>query len=721
VLRAGGPARLLVMATFRDTEVGPAHPLSAVLADLRRRSGVERISLEGLSVDELAELLGDIPRGQAARTLAAALHEGTEGNPFFVEVVLRDVAESGLAVGALRVPEGVREVIVSRVARLPAPTRELLGVASVLGRNLELAPVSGVAGLSEEGAAMAMEEALAARLVEETEVGAYRFVHALVRSALYDTLSATRRAQIHLRAAEVTEQQDPEDAARLAHHLVACAPLGEPTRTARACLAAGDRALAVLADYEAGDWYSKGLAFGEEDPTLRIDLLTGLGESQRRTGDAASRQTLLDAARSAADHGDVGRLARAVLANNRGISSMIGHVDEERLEVIDTALDLVGPAPSRDRAELLVLQAAELLFAGDHKRVLRAADEAGAIADRLDDVAVRARVGLQRLWACLIPDRITVLASEGVEVVRLADSSGDPQLRAWSRAMWGCSLLLIGDLGRARQQAMETMAVADEAGQPGLRALAHSFYATALDALGEHEEAQRLAQAVPELGQQAGWPDAMLWYVGLMLLPWVFEGQSEVAVAVASSAAAGYPRMAIGPAALALCLAFAGRGEELAGLLAGVPSVLPEVPVDLYWLGAHAAYAGAQEFGVENADAAAATYDALLPYRAFHIAAGISLYVGPIEMALAVLSRVMGDVEGALAHHEAASATIEACGAARARAMNGYGWAMTLLARDAPGNRRRAADMLEDTLAYSRTKGYTTFVDKTEELLATIT
>jgi class 3 adenylate cyclase/tetratricopeptide (TPR) repeat protein len=718
VLRAATAARLLVVGTFRDTEVGPAHPLSVVLADLRRISGVERISLGGLSVDELTELLEAVPRGQGARALAAALYEGTEGNPFFVGEVLRNVAESDLALEALPVPEGVREVIVFRASRLSAPTRELLGVASVLGRNFDLASLAAVAGVPEDGAVRGMDEALVARLVEETEVGAYRFVHALVRSALYEGLSATRRARLHLRAADVVEGGD--DPARLAHHLIASASMGDSTRTAQACLAAGDRALVVLADAEAADWYSQGLAIlpAGEDPGLRMDLLTGLGEAQRRTGDAAFRQTLLDAARLAADDRDVPRLVRAVLANNRGFASVIGDVDEERLGLIQTALDLVGPEASRDRAELLALQASELVFAGDHVRVLRAADEAGAIAARLDDL-VRVRVAVRRFQACMVPDRVTAMASECAEVARLADASGDPQPRLLSRLTWAWALLQTGDLRQGRRRAAEAMAVADEIGEPGLRSLTHLFYATALDALGQHGEAERLTQAALELGQQAGWPDAVMLYGGRMAVAWMFEGQVQTAGAVVESAIAEYPRIVAWQGGRALGLAILDREAELADFLAGLPSLLPTVPVDYLWLAAHFLFAAAQGFGVHDRDSAAATYDALLPYRALHAAYGTG-YLGPVEVALAVLARALGDHDLALAHHEAAAATIEACGAARARALNGYQWARTLLARDAPGDRQRALNTAEETLTYCRTKGYTTFVTKTEELLATM-
>jgi DNA-binding SARP family transcriptional activator len=733
LVRSPTPMRLLVLGTYRDTELRRDHPLVELLADLHRDEAGERLSLSGL--DE-TEVLAVIERAaghdldEEERALARAIHTETEGNPFFVWEVLRHLAETGAVVRQegrwvaerpeLGVPEGVRHVVGRRLSRLSETANEVLNRAAVVGADFEIGVLRAVCGLDEGELVVALDEAAGARLVEETGAGAYRFVHALVRSALHDALSATRRTRLHLRVADAYEEMGGRDAARLAHHLLASAPLAEQTRTARACLAAGDRALSVLADAEAGDWYSRGLAYvidGEEDPGLRIDLLAGLGEAQRRTGDLASRQTLLDAARLAADHGDVTRLVRSVLANSRGTFSVAGELDEERLELIATALDIVGPAPSADRADLLALQASELLFAGDHEPVLRAADEAGAIAARLDDVAVRARVGLRRQIACMVPDRVTALASESAEVVRLADATGDPQLRAMSRRP--APLLGVGALAEARLRVAEAMDIADDTGQPGLRSFAHFYCAVAVDALGDHEEAGRLSQVAFELGQAAGWPDTMLFYVGQMLERWMFEGQLETLITVAAQIAAQRPRVFLTRSASALAFALDGRNEELEGFLAGLPSVLPTLPLDIFTLANHFLCAAAMGFGVEDSEAAAALYERLLPYRSLHASFSLG-YLGPNEVALAVLARVMGDPGAALGHHEAAAVTIEACGAARARALNGYQWARTLLAQDAPGNRQRAIEMAEETLTYCRTKGYTTFVTKTEELLATI-
>jgi hypothetical protein len=317
--------------------------------------------------------------------------------------------------------------------------------------------------------------------------------------------------------------------------------------------------------------------------------------------------------------------------------------------------------------------------------------------------------------ACMVPDRVAALVTEGAQVVGFADATGDPQLRVLSRAVSMFALLLTGDLGEARRRGMEAMAIADESGEPGLRLVAHSYYAGAVDALGDHDEAERLTQAIIELGQEAGWPDAVMWYGGRMRLHWTFGGQPEVAAAMAAAAFAAFPKLVNLHAAWALELALTGRDEELADSLAGLSAVLDGVPVDLFWPITHFYFAVALGFGVEDREAAAALYDLLLPYRHLHGAYGIG-YMGPIEVALAVAARVRGDPDAALAHHEAAAAIIEACGATRARALNGYQWVVTLLARDAPGDRQQAAELRGQTLEWCRARGYLTFERKLEEL-----
>jgi hypothetical protein len=263
----------------------------------------------------------------------------------------------------------------------------------------------------------------------------------------------------------------------------------------------------------------------------------------------------------------------------------------------------------------------------------------------------------------------------------------------------------------------EALAIAEESGQPGLRSRSMFDFAGTLDALGHHDEAARLTQEAFELGQQAGWTDALQFYGGRMGVHWIFESQADTVVAMAGQAAARSPRLVAWRAATALGLALAGRHDELAAFLSDLPGLLDQIPVDHFWLPAHFLFAMALGFGPAGVAGAGELYELLLPYRDLHASYGIG-YWGPVEVALAVAARVMGDVDTALAHHERAAAAIEACGAARPVALNGCQRVATLLARDAPGDRERALELADATLAYCNTKGYTTFVARTEELIA---
>ena len=111
---------------------------------------------------------------------------------------------------------------------------------------------------------------------------------------------------------------------------------------------AGDAALGALAPADALRYYAQALDLypqaADPDPVLGLDLAIGLGTAQRQTGDPAFRETLLDAARRAADLGDTERLVAAALANDRGYYSDAGAIDADKVEVLET-----GPrsAPGR--------------------------------------------------------------------------------------------------------------------------------------------------------------------------------------------------------------------------------------------------------------------------------------------------------------------------------------------------------------------------------------
>ena len=451
VLRSAEPLRLLVVATYRDSEVGRGHPLAELLADLRRVECVERFPLTGLdraAVTAFIEAAAGHALGDDDEGLPRAVWAETEGNPFFVAEVLRHLAETGgieqrdgrwvmtAPVDQLGIPEGVRDVVGRRLSRLSETANRALWVASVVGLEFDPAIVRMAGDLSDEALFSSLEEAAGARLVSEAG-SRYRFGHALVRATLYDEMTAARRVALHRQVAEAIETMHAgaldDHLPSLAHHWArACARSAETARAVDYATRAGDRALAQLAHDEAVAYYRQALelldvAEGTAGPATRLQLLIALGEAQRRAGDAGYRETLLAAAGLAEDQGDPEALTRAALTNSRGLmQSNQTHVDRERVAALESALSAIGGADSLERARLLANLGLELTSSPERTRRLRLSDEALAMARRLGDDATIAQVLTARFFTVVSPDTLPARLTDTSELVRVSQHLEDP-------------------------------------------------------------------------------------------------------------------------------------------------------------------------------------------------------------------------------------------------------------------------------------------------------
>src|SRR5207245_10951493 len=125
------PFPILIVATYRETDLDRAHPLSAALADIRRDHPFERLHLKGLDAEEIALALergAGHPVGTRGHRLAEALERATDGNPFFILQILGHLTDTGriyeqdgvwtfdVQVEELGIPEGVKEVIGRRIS-----------------------------------------------------------------------------------------------------------------------------------------------------------------------------------------------------------------------------------------------------------------------------------------------------------------------------------------------------------------------------------------------------------------------------------------------------------------------------------------------------------------------------------------------------------------------------------------------------------------------------
>ena len=307
-----GDSPLLLVATYRDTEVGTGHPLAAALAALARLDSTTRLGLRGLAPVEVRRFVAEATGRPPTHETVAALWDRTEGNPFFLGQLVRliDSADGDAApdlVGA--VPGGVQDVIRHRLSLLPPDATRLLGMAAVIGRDFEVAALGVVSALDEELILEHVEAASHARLVEESRdvVGRYRFVHALVRETLYDELSGLRRARLHRRVGEALEELGGVAPAELAHHFWRGVPAGGADKALEYAVRAADDATARLAYEQAEDQLRRALELvarlpgGPHRSRQELDLQTRLwlllaplrGYADADAGMAADRARVL--------------------------------------------------------------------------------------------------------------------------------------------------------------------------------------------------------------------------------------------------------------------------------------------------------------------------------------------------------------------------------------------------------------------------------------------
>ncbi|MCK6564290.1 MAG: AAA family ATPase [Dehalococcoidia bacterium] len=294
-------ARLCLVGTYRTTGVDSAHPLLPILADLTRERLCEAITLAPLSPDETATLVATLTsRTSVSPQLIESVHDRTRGNPFFIEELVhhlqaegRDLDDPALASGNWGIPEGVRHVIGSRLARLSPEDRRLLQAAAVLGDDFgQMFPaIARMLDVEISTFEEAVEDAVSAGMLR-VDGEEYRFAHALIRDALLEEISLPRRQNLHLRAARAMEEvyarnPGPRLSAIAVHYRMA-GPFADGQKAIEFSLRAGEAARQAFAYEEAQAHWEAALGLMEEHdwtglgpddgPSRRAHLLERLGD-----------------------------------------------------------------------------------------------------------------------------------------------------------------------------------------------------------------------------------------------------------------------------------------------------------------------------------------------------------------------------------------------------------------------------------------------------------
>ncbi len=726
-------AAVLVIATYREVELGDGHPLSDLVAEIARRGPGECFALQPLSRDDTAELVEDVLGERPAAGIADALYAKAEGNPFFTEELVRNIREHAPAEVELparpagtTVPEGVRQVVLQRVGLLSEAANSLLVRCAVLGHELTLGRIGAVVQLEEDALLELIEQTLDARALREAGDG-LAFAHPLIRETLYQGLPGPRRRLLHGQVGDALEQlygaavelHLPE----LAHHFLEAAT--DPASAAKAldyARRAATQAMDVFAYEDAVVFYRHALdtleRLGTSDRAARCDLLLALGDAQRRAGDGAGAE---EAFRQAAAIAEVGGLADQLARSAIGyhiVRGVTGTVDEFFIHLVGEACRVLPEVDSPLRARLLAVRSSALYHVEPHEGLAALSEEALAMARRLEDPPTLVWVlGVTHSYRHPPGDVIGRLDSAS-ELLRLAELHGPREMTLLARRFKIVELLQLGEI-RALDIELEVL-------ERDANELRLPFYlwlvavCRAMRALlnGELREAERLAQHAYTIGQEVQRNSGLAYqFLAIQLFALRREqGRLNELLPVVQSFVEQYPalRWRVGVAYVYCDLGRLEEGRYEFEHLAA--DNFAELPLDFNWLISATILA---EVCAKLKDAKRATllYDLLLPYADRAAVIGDQAACnGSVSRYLGLLAATMRNWDGAEGHFVAAIEMNQRMGARSFVAHTQQEFAKVLLARSGPGDPERARSCLTDACAVATELGMSRLLEEIDEL-----
>ncbi|HEY0364860.1 MAG TPA: protein kinase, partial [Pyrinomonadaceae bacterium] len=226
--------RVLILGAYRETELDRSHPLAKSLVDWNRERLITRIMLRRFSESETGDQLDALLGEHVSGEFAVAVHRETEGNPFFVEEVLKALIERGSVrresghwrrcdMDQMLIPQSVKEAIGNRLDRVGQNTNDVLRVCAILGKVFTFEELSAAAEQNEDVLLDALDEAVGAQLIVAGPGDSFSFTHDKIREVLYEELNPIRRRRLHRHVAEGLEQHCERGQCaveKLAHHYI---------------------------------------------------------------------------------------------------------------------------------------------------------------------------------------------------------------------------------------------------------------------------------------------------------------------------------------------------------------------------------------------------------------------------------------------------------------------------------------------------------------------
>ncbi len=551
LLRALRHDRALILAAYREVELDRSHPLAAALVEWNRDRLAVRIPLGRLGREETAGLLAALfGAEQVTDEFVEVIYRETEGNPFFVEEVVKALVEQGqiyrqegrwqrLEIGELSIPQSVKEAIGRRLSRLGEDCLEVLYAAAPLGKSFSFRELAAVTGSGEDPLLDALDEALGAQILRAGGGETFAFTHDKIREVLYAELNPVRRRRTHQRIGEALERlyaaEPRAHVVDLAYHFLES---GDQARALRYLRLAGEEASRVYAHDEALEHYAQA---GE------LAQVLGLPDEELAIHQAmAGAYELRGPMEQAIAHYEQALSLTTTPEARAGLKAQIGLVytgigDERAAAYLQMALEELDPEgmPAAVAGALAGMGRLEH-YRGRHGRALEYIEQARGLAEPLGDPLIltdvygylagayqhlaryeesmgwaraNVRLGEENNLARATMIGYEFLAEDSFVLGRWQDAldyagleremgqTTGAQVRvAWAELSRANALYGLGELGQSRAAGEACLGLAEATGELRLAVLAGVALALAETDLGRDEPAAAVARLALERG-----------------------------------------------------------------------------------------------------------------------------------------------------------------------------------------------------------------------------
>jgi DNA-binding winged helix-turn-helix (wHTH) protein/tetratricopeptide (TPR) repeat protein len=730
VIRDLRNAAILIIGTYRDTELSPDSTAAHLLSTLIREPRARVLALVGLSVQDVARYLSEsnlaASNGAPAALshLSESLHDLSAGNPFFLMQIVQlhrfsDSQRSNVRSLAsdAPIPTAVRQAIARQIQGLPEAASRVLISASVMGREFNSGELAAALESPLDEILTAIDCAQSQRLLVAVDghPRCYRFIHVLLRDSLYDGIDSLQRADLHRRIGEAIVRLSADDlfsrVSELAHHFLKAAELGDNEPALRYSILAARRATAQLAFEDACRHYRTAIALAPQTRATephRCELLLALGEAQLRAGERdQARNTFVQVAERTRVIGEPSLLARAALGLSPGLFAIeVGVIDSLLISLLENALDALGEGNGTLHSQLLARLAIALVWSDAETRRDALSREALAIARTVGDPATLALALIARhgvLWApSKLRERIQVLDELG----QVAARSADPGVAHLHRVLQIVLHAELGEIDRLDTLLEAFARTAEAQHDPHVLWYAELFKSVRAAMQGRRDAADKHARASVEYGQRVRDSNAMNAYAAQLTLRNLQDGSAEQILEAVRKQVEAYPSMHAWRAGLALICFESGDAAE-ARLQFEILAVRDFAPLPWNETGAITLVLLAEVCAaLEDRRRAALLYEILQPASSHFAMVGFfSVFYGSIAHFLGLLAATLGRHDDAVGHFEFALRQNDRVGSPPFVAQTQYEFARFLLRGGASEDRARAESLAGKALATANRLG----------------